>query len=567
MVIFTINVIFTMIPAWGTEKDQTIDIENTFDDGYNTEVGIGIDSTLITILDPNMDLRAYLVFEDIDINSWENLTNATLTITSAATLPFDADSSVTIYGMAVSLGAFDGDTVLSPSEIQSMPLTAASVNVNTSQFYGGAVLNIDVTAIVQELITKADWAGNETFPGDAQGDDIGFMILGAPDETRYFYDYLGDPNRAASLLIHWGHVPTPPAGGGTFNETNRGFNIWFIDHNENRTALPSAGDVIDWARVNMTTLTEKDSGGAFTLQNDTWVHVSELQGQSIGSFYNDTGPGIGIRHMFSRWAINVSQVTDTQPGEDILFSPTGISTESPDGANGLAWGPAGDWAGVVVFVNADDSQFRFLLRERSGVADSNSDFSQSFTETTQGTIYGEFRITIVDGLGGLFSYGLWSDPGFQNLLFWGDESMNLAINNMRYPQLIASLSSGTSRLNDGDFYTFLDFFLPENKTWIVTYPNGTIFEGDLDDYDDALEVIDSELGPDPTDPDPPSQGWEPEGPFSRFSMRLYFLLIGFLLVFGPLMVWAMKRPTAYVFVIGAFIMLIGFALMYAAGQV
>jgi hypothetical protein len=459
--------------------------------------------------------------------------------------------------MAIELGALGADTVLAPSDIQSMPLSAAFVNVNTSQFYGGVILDIDVSEIVQEIISKSNWDG---------GDDIGFMILGAPDETRFFYDYLGDPNRAASLLIHWGHVPTPPPGGGEFNETNRGFNIWVIDNwGVNRTGEPPAGDVVNWNTLNMTELTEQDSGASITRNNDTWTSLNTMVSQEIDSLYNDTGGG--INHFFSRFVLNITGVTNTQPGTDIISSPTGISTASPNGANGLAYGAAGDWAGLITLVNADDQRWRLALRERAGVADWVGETSQWFEETANQKLYIEFKIDIVNGVGGFMRYGVWADRGFTQLIDSGERSMSLAINSMRYPQMVASLSSGTSRWNNAEYFTYLTSPLALNETWIVTYPNGTILDDDLDTYEDALTLIDVELGPDPTDPDPPSQGWDQTGPFSRFSMRLYILLIGFLMVFGPMWVWSLRRPTGYVFVIGAFIMLIGFALMYAAGQV
>ena len=85
-----------------TPQNQTVHITDTHDDMFITEVGIGIDSSLVTIKDPNMDIRSFLVFRELDINYWEPLENATLRLHTSNTLDFDADSSITIFGIALS---------------------------------------------------------------------------------------------------------------------------------------------------------------------------------------------------------------------------------------------------------------------------------------------------------------------------------------------------------------------------------------------------------------------------------------------------------------------------------
>jgi len=68
-------------------------------DWFVTEAGLGFSSTLVTVLDPNMDIYGYLFFKDIKLNSYFLLENATLRLHTASTLDFDADSSFTIYGI------------------------------------------------------------------------------------------------------------------------------------------------------------------------------------------------------------------------------------------------------------------------------------------------------------------------------------------------------------------------------------------------------------------------------------------------------------------------------------
>jgi len=108
--------------AMGAYQTQAIDIDNTAHDGFITEAGIQIDSHLAHILDPNMDIRAFLIFLDVEINAWDYLDNATLRLTSASTLPFDADSSVTVYGMAgYDLQKLSGLAIYSPGDLASSP--------------------------------------------------------------------------------------------------------------------------------------------------------------------------------------------------------------------------------------------------------------------------------------------------------------------------------------------------------------------------------------------------------------------------------------------------------------
>ena len=209
-----------------TPQDQTISITDTHDDLFITETGIGIDSQLCHILDPTMDIRSYLVFRGVEINFWEPLKNATLRFRTTANLDFDANSTVTIYGMKYS--DLQDEGILNPSWVLSVPITSASVTRNTSQFYGQTWHEVDVTAIVEELIRSYDWDG-DGIDGTETGDAIGFIILGAEGyDTRWFIDYLyGTPSLASQLVIHWNHEPPPPAEGMTFIEIHgENYSIW-----------------------------------------------------------------------------------------------------------------------------------------------------------------------------------------------------------------------------------------------------------------------------------------------------------------------------------------------------
>lgn len=551
-------------------ESQTVRIDGSENDGFVTESGImWADTDLIHVLDPNMEIVAFLMFENIEINSYEVLNNATLRLRTASSQPADPDSNVWIYGVKQQnfLGFF------SPADVTGAIRTFAFVNYNTSAFSGPSWKEIDVTDIVSELINNPGWDGDDI---GGISDNIGFVIRG-PDggyDTRYFYDEIVGNGLEAQLVINWGDAPpdpTPSPGDPPLppgdpdpevNETYREYVIWEVDHNgPNRTG---EGLDLSWNSVNMSELTEIDSGGVLTLNNDTWLTVTNLQAQQWDSMYNDSGGGIDTA--FLRCAINISAVTNNLgAGSDRVYAVTGISTNSPVGGGGLADGGAGDWAGIVIYIAADDSTWRFRLMERSGAAVVLSPSGLAHTEGDGNIYYVEF-LFYDDGPQNYLMYRIYLDPEFTVLHELEVYTLTVAAGPMRYPQLSSSLAAGLSRITN-EFYTFLDFELAENSTWIVTDENGTIIVQGLDDYEDAIDWIEELLGPDPQDPDPPLEDWPQTGPFQRFRARLYILIIGIGMVFGPLFFWSMSRPSGYEFTIGSFIMLIGFALMYAAGQV
>jgi len=94
--------------------------------------------------------------------------------------------------------------------------------------------------------------------------------------------------------------------------------------------------------------------------------------------------------------------------------------------------------------------------------------------------------------------------------------------------------------------------------YTVTDENGTIvFTGDT--LDDVIYWLEGE-DPDPEDPEP--SGWEGTPPeFSRFSIRRYFLFIGYFCVWGPIWFFCWRRPSGYYICGGALIMLMGFGLL------
>jgi len=544
-------------------QDQTISIADTGDDGFVTETGITMDSELVTILDPNMDIRSFLVFRDLEINYWEPLKNATLRLHTASTLSFDADSSVTIYGVAQK--GFNGFGFSLP--VLSAPLTTAHVNVNTSQFYGSQWHEIDITNIIEELIRDPYWDG-DGFGGTGETDHIGIIIYGAEgSDTRYFYDYRASNEFEAELIIHWNHDEPPPSGGAVFNETYREYNIWEVDHRgSNRTG--SEADV-NWNLLDMSELTELDSGAAMTLENDTWVSISAFVAQQHNAFYNDTGSA-NINSFFVRFKINTTSVTNNGGGgTDRVMAVCSATTVTPVGGNGLLDDPGhgGNWVGLILQVNADDTTYNFRWVDRAGAAFNFGTGSPYYSEAVGQIVYIEVSILDDGAANHWYRWSLYLDEDFETLIFTDTDSIVQGRGPWRYAQVISSLGFGTSVVHKSNFYTYDHMPVAENTTWIVTYLNGTIIVQDLPEYDDAINYIEEMLGDDPQDPDPPGQEWEQTGPFTRFKTRLYIFMMGIVMLWGPVMFFAYRRPSGYNFVVGLFIMLIGLSFLIHAGSV
>ncbi|MHC4371222.1 MAG: hypothetical protein ACYSW8_26720 [Planctomycetota bacterium] len=205
-----------LIPgALGASEIQTLEITDTEDDGFITASGNLIDSTaLVHTSDPLMDISAFWVFHDVDLESDEKLNNATLRLRGASSLPFDADNGFTLRGME--LNNLQDSWRPLPGMIKVFPRTSAYVNVNTSTWSGSTWFEIDVSSIVKEVVNHYEWDGDAV----GTGDSIGFYTVAVPDDIRYFYDYSGSPSYSAELVIGFGEdPPAPPAPPPAVNES------------------------------------------------------------------------------------------------------------------------------------------------------------------------------------------------------------------------------------------------------------------------------------------------------------------------------------------------------------
>jgi hypothetical protein len=391
--------------------------------------------------------------------------------------------------------------------------------------------NVSVTAIVQEIIDRIGWTS---------GNSLSLIMLSATGEPRREYVSVdGNPAYVARLDIFYDEEPTTPAAGADppyndsdawtweYNDTYRGIDIWTVT-NPNRTGEGGANG-LNWNRVNMTELTEIDSGAALTLNTDTWLSISASQAQQHNSLYNDTGAASTI-WFFCRFGINISAVTNNLgAGTDRVASLTGMSTATPVGGGGLAAGAAGNWAGLIMQLHADDIRWGMRLLHRAGVATTLSPQSSPWrSEATNEIIYGEF-ILRDSAVQSWMQVVLYTDAGLTNAFF----KDTWAIPNSgpyRYAQVFSSLAFGTSFINTGEYYTFLNTLDYNDSAVFISYPNGTLVTPDpLPDDADIEDTIDELLGGAlPEDPQTDEYG----DALTKFRFKLLWLVIGMIMLLG-----------------------------------
>ena len=555
IVIFTMMVNFTVNAL---DQDMTRHIENTDQDKFVLDTGLAIDANFLTVLSPDMDIRGMLFFENIKINSWERLTNATLRLRTFQGRSFEADSTITIYGVRdyAQLGYSSKlrEAPQSPSAILSLPITRAHVDYNTSQFYGPQWWEIDVTSLVNEMKNDPHYDGPGSNPSDL-GDNMIFTIYGAEGfEARSFYDFKSGNNLEAQLVLHWTDSPPHPPGippTAEYVNSSGGWDIWS-----------------EYPWFNFSTFDVIGSKGAkITGRNDTFFQVTNMYALS----------DVYLRRDYGEYRNN-----DTQ----YIHVKFGLEWE------GLPWtGPAA-YEYVNMFGVSTDHALAFQFAEGYTFSE------RTWTNRAMGTAWsvdGALRSSVTwnpqwmeTALPWTIYYDLYlnMDTGVFNVTLYNDIEMtdlNTTFNDvftlrpaypftLQYEYLIAPTTAGTQQVGwTGKYYSLTEE--EGSDLWIVDpTTNETLPVPDIDgdgdiDQDDARTLI-GDTDPQPGDP-APGQSWAgtEDTVFSRFRIRLYILLIGVGLVFGPLLIFAASRPSGYEFTIGMFVMLIGFALMYAAGQV
>lgn len=521
-----------LIPPVQAPNIQVSPID-TEDDAFITGIGAYFgDTPFLFLKDQTQDIIIGTRFRNIAIPQGSKINNATLFVRSIYSYPAFGDISVTIYG-----DDSDDSTAFNDSGSFTRTYTDHLKTWNITEVNGNQWNNVSITEIVQEIIDRVGWTN---------GNALSLIMLspnGIP--RREFVSVDGTPAYTAYIDIFYNEIPDSPQEQAdtpynetdlwtwTLNDTYRGIDIWVVENDGvNKTGVPGAPTAVNWNTLNLTQLTEQDAALVLTVNNATWVSINGLISSQTSTLYNDTGPA-NINHFFVRGGINISAITNNQPvGNDQVMTITGISTATPVGGGGLREGNAGDWAGIQVTVRPDDSNWTLRTVNRKGGADDFGTPSERFDESTNEIIYFEFQLKDV-GAQNWVSMRLYDNPQFAAAFFSDIHVMAQADGPFRYPQVCSALAFGTSRLNTGEMYFFLEF---EPETVIfISYPNGTLVtpdplpdDIDIDDIEEIEDIIDDLLGgAQPEDPQ------EEEYPvIGKFQWKLLVLAVGMLMLLG-----------------------------------
>jgi len=517
----------------------TVSISSDYDDVWMTETGNVFSSTsMVIMLDDETGLRSFLRFNELSIINTAYINVATLRVFAGEVQPDSPGASVTIYGMdeldcgplSVGGGAWS----------LSRPYTSASINWNLSSWPQGWH-EVNVTSIVKEIVNQYAWSS---------GNSLGFQILGASDtgyEPRSFEDYYHLYHDAqAQLYIEYNVAPGTPDGlpdGAVFDEAYGEWNIW------NYTTITGM--------ANYTDMTQTGSLARLNVFNETvfnWTNINKnTPDVALGYFVNLTGP-----NPINAFEFDFNFTMEVLDHHGAQLNPYMIMV----GGSLFEVGSFNDiWPGnkIIGFdtYTVSASTYRFLPRYYNNGAPTFGNYSGNLAESTwymgkailDGT---KWRLEVRTMAGVMQTACQRTLPGVQD------------INTLMPLQAIENIDG--SRLSG-----WMRKAPPVETTefWLVD-PNGTViptWNGEnFTDIDDLKDWTDDYLDPgggDPLDPDPGTQGWETEGPFTRFKMRLYILFIGLACVFTPLWAMAYRKFDSVGYAGIAIIMLMGVGLLWS----
>lgn len=551
--LIVLSLIVVLIPQVAAPVDEWVTRTLDEDLFFATYLFDGVD--MVYLQGAEMQIRSWFWFEGPVVQWGRHIKEAYLSVRVATVGGTDPDATMTIYGKPSGKGG--NPSYYDDTSAINGPYTTNYVNVNLSSFVAvGGWYNITVTKILREI--------NQGYY-HYDGHDVAFVTLSSDDHPEERVVFSEESGNAAILYIHYG-IPDRPPGvpdDAEYVEDYRNYTIWEVDHiDENRTG---EGADVNWNLLNVTGLSEIDSGTDLTKQNATWITVSNYQDQAWGCIYNDTGSA-SIESFFLRFKIDVTNVNNVGAGNAPIPGVGGLSTSTPVGGGGLASGANGEWVGIITWCKPDDQSWRFAMQERKqGVGSALSGYSQWFDEGSGDMLYVEFRVN-VSGATNWMSYDIYDDPEFTNSIYFGFMELTKATGPFRYAQIVPSLSTGTGNSIWNQYYTFLEMPVPDNSTIYIIDENGTIVDI-IEDFDgnvtaDVEDYIDEEVigYPDPEDPEPP--GWE-DSPITAHRFKLILFVIGMILFIGT-PVWGFAtRPDAAAWIAVMMSMLCGVALLWS----
>lgn len=587
-IIFLVFLIFSFSAKFVKGDWTTETIDSDYDDLFITDIGSVFQfSNYIILTDPSRDIFGYLAFRTVQIPDNATINNAYIELTTLSGTNISGPT-VTFYGIK------KGNLETSwnpPPDLLSSPITTAYTNVDLENFTGYfKKFNITVTSIVNEIYNQYSWG---------IGNDIGFSIYGVSDPTnRFFIARELQDNRQAKLYIEY-TVNTSSVSyykgnkiewipGETSNVTVN--SNWYIDR---YMSDPS------WIQNNWGFDSNSSTYNASATTFDgpfgePWGNES-FNGERYNRVYYVSGTGLSNGGLFGNYdglygsgtikqiIVYPSSFTFAQD-QNIFYQA--VFQKAFSGASNL-W-VANSIPGVGHSIKAlNDTTFYMSSVAGSLTTAEVDDISPNPIYFHEGQIYiirfGLSQQTYFSWLGNNYQYLYWSniwtlDPVTGNTVYYGkaDQYFNMTPANfasMNDFSFLVSKSNG----NGGNQY-LVNFLRGWTGTgsgyWNVTPlynqtpPNPTCLSLAVT-LEDVKACIDAVQGSDPQDPNPPGTNYPPDGPgaLTRFNVRFWIWLIGWICIIAPLMKMVQGNLPIHYWYGFAILILTGIALVWSMANV
>jgi len=192
---------------------------------------------------------------------------------------------------------------------------------------------------------------------------------------------------------------------------------------------------LDWEYVDLTALTELDSGNDITVQSKTWAEVISQGGDTEEQLYKDTG-ALDVTTAFHKLHVLVKDVYNPQAQNLPISGFFGLSTIIT-----YAYFTTGNWAGICLEAKlSHGNQWRIFIRFRRGLLDEVGGFSSWYNENVEKWI----KVTLEDVAGKpKITYKVYDDADFtEPPSFTGTFTSTLAnLSPFRYAFVCASAAA------------------------------------------------------------------------------------------------------------------------------
>lgn len=538
LIILILLIVTSVSTSINVEGDETtIQIEDGKDDIFMTETGnIFSDTYLIRLKDPNYGLMVFLRFNNITVKNTDAINQATLKVYTQNEYDW-SDVSVTIYGLDEdNCGPF-GDS----ADLNSRPLTSNYVNWNVSGVYGQFKWNeVNITNIIQVITNRYNWKS---------GNSIGLKIMSTPKVSRTFTAYEDKPSWSAKLYIKYGETPpTTPQNQANYPYNDTDLYIWRLWKHYRCYNIWKVSSASEW--VNYTTFTKIG-----TAQTKVTVYNYSYVENTNGKWY----PYLDVRLEKSydenethcvRFGVKWKNFQDTTPSATRYFLV--IYGFTQNSGEQFAWN--GDQCCIVVRSDLTGNKLWYSFYAYDGSQGYSKGLGGLMTEyPTQ-----HWVVFYYNNDNQRYKFNIYEDINMTKLLFktTGTHDRGKLVLNYEYGQ--NNIQNDYSPYDEGNWALYGGV---GNVTKYFICKNCTLIDPDPDP--DPIKTIDDILDPDPFNPEPDE--WE-DYPIPRFKFKLWLLISGFIMIFGPVWFMSWRRPTIQQALVSIIIITIGLGLLIHIGH-